>query len=95
MAITHYYAVYTDGNGSSATDANVKAGTGTGVVTSGNTTSNPATVTISGLTANTAYDLEWVASNAGGDTRATQVNFNTKLATGAIAVITSAPVVRH
>jgi hypothetical protein len=96
--ITHYYGVYTNGNGASATDANVKAGTGTGYVTSGNQADvSPGTeqsFTISGLTADTQYDLEWVATDAGGDTRGTAVNFRTKRATGSIVVAVPPPIVR-
>ncbi len=99
MAITHYYAVYTDGNGASASDANVKAGIGTGIVTSGSqagvVSGTEQEFTISGLTANTSYDLEWVASDGSNDTRGTQVNFRTKLATGSVTVLSPPPIVRH
>ena len=97
--VTHYYAIYTDGNGGSATDANVKAGTGTGVVTSGNQADVDLDVaqsfTATGLTASTDYDLEWVINDGSTDVRASTTNFTTKAATGTVTVLTPPPVVRH
>lgn len=102
MAVKHYYAIYTSGNGSSATDANVKAGTGTGYVTGGSdlsvTEGVEKTFTATGLSSDTQYDLEWVSTNSGGDvdgdTRGASVSFRTKRASGSITVLTPPPIVR-
>lgn len=95
---THYYGIYSSGNGAGATDANVKAGTGTGIITSGSQGSvasgTEQQFAVSGLAPNTTYDLEWVASNASGDTRGTSVSFTTKKEAGKIVILTPPPIVR-
>lgn len=98
QTVTHYYGVYTSGNGSSATDADVKAGTGTGIVASGSqadvASGTEQQFTVSGLAPNTAYDLEWVANDGTNDTRATQQTFTTKLANGQVVTLSPPPIVR-
>lgn len=99
MALTHYYAIYTNGNGASATIDNIKAGTGTGVVTSGNSSGHASGEAVSfqatGLSGSTNYDLEYVVSNGSVDTRSSAtVNFRTMAATGSIVISTPQPIVR-
>lgn len=77
--VTHYYGIYTSGNGPSASIANIKAGAGTGFVAGGNTTVDTglqATFNPTGLTPNTAYDMEYVMTS-GTDTRAASTAFRT------------------
>lgn len=98
ITYTHYYGVYTSGSGSSATDANVKAGTGTGYVTSGSqagvASGTEQAFNVSGLAPNTAYDLEWVANDGTTDTRATSTPFRTKPAKGTTVITSPPPIVR-
>lgn len=98
VTVEHYYAIYTSGNGGSATDANVKAGTGTGIVTSGSDTAvdsgTAAEFTATGLAPNTSYDLEWVASDGTNDTRATTTTFSTKKEHGKVVILPPPPIVR-
>jgi len=98
--IDHYYAVYTSGNGASATNAQVIAGTGTGAVTSGSQTgvsdATEQTFTATGLAPSTLYDLEYVVSDGGtNQTRAATTTFRTKSVTGSVVTLPLPPIVRH
>lgn len=99
MALTHYYAIYSTGNGGAATDANVKAGTGTGVITSGSqgavTEGVEQIFTATGLSPSTVFDLEWVVNDGTSDVRASTTTFRTKAATGSVIILSPPPIVRH
>lgn len=96
--VSHYYALYTQGNGATATDAQVKAGTGTGLVTSGSATGvasgTAQPFTLTGLAPNTTYDLEWVLNDGTNDTRASTTALRTKPAKGSTVVLLQPPIVR-
>jgi uncharacterized protein YcnI len=99
MAVQHYYTIYQDGQGASASDADVKAGTGTGAVTSASDLSVTSGVakefTATGLAPSTEYDLEYVVSDGTSDTRASTTNFRTKAQTGSVVINTPGPIVRN
>lgn len=70
--VYHYCTVYEAGNGAAATDAQVKAGTGTGAVTTASGVADEDAdldLEITGLTPGVKYDIEYVISDGTNDTR--------------------------
>lgn len=82
IGVNHYWAVYTEGNGGSATNDNVKNGTGTGYVTGGSGFTAIGGIIeeqLTGLSDTTTYDLEWYSELTDGSdsVRADTVTFST------------------